>query len=369
MVVNKFYEELFNKVNHYLVKYPYSQKYVSLKIIFFLIKNLFHRKYRSSFKDKETHICITLYGRIGDFVIAIRYVKALSDYLNKKIFIRIDDKYKDVISNLLYGCYFAEFAENKKYDIEISICRFPKLIFIDKKRKLDSKCLDYCNRLENFFRKFYVCYENDYLGYSLCKIRHIHRIDQADFDLLLNLKNTFYKINLKLDANDVLKKFNLIKDCYITVQTGSGNLSNNSYDDVRQIPNDKYHNIIGKYLKNDYCQVVQLGVLGQPILNFVDKNLLGKTSFAEMLCILKNSKLHIQQEGGLVHLRHFLSEKKSVVIFGPTDPEFYSYKENIIEKIVRCENCCCEWMIPSWMNNCLLNSFNQNCKNLSRNRT
>lgn len=36
--------------------------------------------------------------------------------------------------------------------------------------------------------------------------------------------------------------------------------------------------------------------------------------------ILKHAKLHIDSEGGLVHLRHAIKGGPSVVLFGPTSP-------------------------------------------------
>lgn len=359
MVVNKFYEDLFNKINHYLVKYPYSQKYASVKIIFFLTKKLFQKKYKSSFKDKDTHICVTLYGRIGDFVIAIRYLKSLAFFLNKKINVRVEKKYENIITELLYCCDFAILAEDRTYDIEISLCRFPKLIFIDSSRRLDARCIEYCNEMEKFYRMFYTCYQNDYLGYTLCKIRHIHRINQADFNLILNLENTSFNITTRLNEEKVLKKFNLIKNHYITLQSGGGDLI--CKNDVRQVKSDEYKKVIKKYLGSSSTEpLVQIGVRGHLVLDFVNLNLLGKTSFQEMLCILKNSKLHIQQEGGLVHLRHFLSAKASVVFWGPTDQAFYAYKENYSEEISKCKDCCCEWIIPDWINECILNHLQNN---------
>ena len=70
-----------------------------------------------------------------------------------------------------------------------------------------------------------------------------------------------------------------------------------------------------------------------------DLNLLGKLSFNQLSFLLQNSLCLISGEGGLVHLNHFL-KGKSFVIFGPTDPIFYGYKENINFQNSKCNEHC-----------------------------
>jgi len=54
--------------------------------------------------------------------------------------------------------------------------------------------------------------------------------------------------------------------------------------------------------------------------------------------VLRQSMLHIDCEGGLVHLATQLSTK-CAVIFGPTPPTFYGYEQNINILPEKCGNC------------------------------
>lgn len=98
-------------------------------------------------------------------------------------------------------------------------------------------------------------------------------------------------------------------------------------------------------------QVIQLGagVNAVPIPE-VDLNLIDKTSFPVTLRYLKSSLCHVDGDSGLVHARH-LFEKPSVVIWGPTDPRYFSYEENVNLEPLECGNCW--WMKADWLENCV----------------
>lgn len=61
--------------------------------------------------------------------------------------------------------------------------------------------------------------------------------------------------------------------------------------------------------------------------------------------------MHIDTEGGLVHLRHALGGGPSVVLFGPTSPQVYGYKENLNLRSDKC-SVPCEWVVDDWLTRC-----------------
>ena len=84
----------------------------------------------------------------------------------------------------------------------------------------------------------------------------------------------------------------------------------------------------------------------------------------DLCVVLKCSKLLITSEGGLVHLNHFL-EGKSVVIYGPTDPLFFSYDENINIYNSECKERCC-WLTNDWEKGCMKDDGEKTCmKNIT----
>lgn len=95
--------------------------------------------------------------------------------------------------------------------------------------------------------------------------------------------------------------------------------------------------------------IVQIGKdVGKPMLG-ADLVLLNKTSLSEMAEILRSSSLHIDNEGGLVHLANCL-DVRSCVIFGPTSLEYFGYEENLNVAPIFCGNC--YWVNPTWMVEC-----------------
>ena len=95
---------------------------------------------------------------------------------------------------------------------------------------------------------------------------------------------------------------------------------------------------------------VQIGVAttSDPI-DGVDFNLIGKTTLPESAGLIKNAALHIDNEGGLVHLARCLGVQ-SCVLFGPTPLPYFAYPENV--NIVPPECGGCWWINNTWMDQC-----------------
>lgn len=102
--------------------------------------------------------------------------------------------------------------------------------------------------------------------------------------------------------------------------------------------------------KFPHVKIVQIGNSSSLPLQGTDLNLVSKTSLPEAAAILKGSLLHIDNEGGLVHLARTLGTQ-CCVIFGPTDLEYFGYEANINIPPAECGNCW--WMEPTWMSRCI----------------
>ena len=112
---------------------------------------------------------------------------------------------------------------------------------------------------------------------------------------------------------------------YITFNVGSGGISGRKQ--IKEWP----HEYMGEYLeivKNNFpdLEIVQLGSKEMPPLHQADRCCLG-LDLRLVEHILAHSVLHIDIEGGLVHLASQLGTKCAVV-FGPTDPKHFGYRDN-----------------------------------------
>jgi hypothetical protein len=112
---------------------------------------------------------------------------------------------------------------------------------------------------------------------------------------------------------------------------------------------DRWTKIL-EFLRSAGYEVIQLGVPDDGYIpGAID--LRGRTTLTEAAAILRNAVLHLDTEGGLVHLARAMGTK-SLVLFGPTPIEFYGYNDNINIRAGECRNC---WAShPGWLLSCPL---------------
>jgi glycosyltransferase involved in cell wall biosynthesis/ADP-heptose:LPS heptosyltransferase len=160
--------------------------------------------------------------------------------------------------------------------------------------------------------------------------------------------NTKPYISWDLDAFAVLEKYKLKQ--YITLSRAVDSIFENGH--IKMWPLE-YYNKLAKSLKKKYpdIKLVQLGANNDyGLIEGVDINLLSKTSFDELNVLLKYSLLHIDSEGGLVHLKNALGGK-SCIMFGPTSSDIFGYCENINIESTACRNACSH-LLKHWQQRC-----------------
>lgn len=94
---------------------------------------------------------------------------------------------------------------------------------------------------------------------------------------------------------------------------------------------------------------IQLGAANSPRLHMVDHRLLDRTTLPQAAALLAGSSLHLDIESGLVHVGRCVGAV-SCVVFGPTNPDFFAYSDNITVRPRSCGGCW--WLTPDWMNAC-----------------
>lgn len=366
--------KLFNKVDKYARTSNYSTFFVSLRIIFFSVKNLFKgtKVKRSTFNDNYCHILLIPGGGIGDHCHFLKYCYALKLKFANKIIIDVllnkhdvylcDDFYRSV--NFINKVYC---NKAPTHDLELSVVRFPQITYSDYNR-LDILAYDdiinYVITIYGFYALHSDFVRSDYLGRCYSILMNRKREDQADINNILGMKeiNNFY---IKLEKNkktDVLKKFGLQKDSYIILQSGPGIHFEDIPNETRQWPIEHYEKLVN-LLKTKYkkVKIVQCGVSKHKFIDGVDINLQGKTTLSELFELISNAKLLISQEGGYPIIRHYFCRKTSCVLFGPTDKNFFGFDENLNISANSCHGC--EWIDKQWYKRCLLSNSTADCMN------
>ena len=95
--------------------------------------------------------------------------------------------------------------------------------------------------------------------------------------------------------------------------------------------------------------LVQIGTTTSEPIPGVDLDLIGQTTLAEVAGLLQATALHLDNEGGLVHLAACYG-RRSLVVFGPTPSGYFGYPQNINVDPVRCGGCW--WIDELWMDRC-----------------
>jgi hypothetical protein len=96
-------------------------------------------------------------------------------------------------------------------------------------------------------------------------------------------------------------------------------------------------------------QFVQIGSVTSQAIEECDQVLLNQTSLDEVVGLIAQAALHLDNEGGLVHVAASVGTR-STVVFGPTPSDYFGYPGNINIEPPVCGNCW--WMTRTWMDVC-----------------
>lgn len=155
------------------------------------------------------------------------------------------------------------------------------------------------------------------------------------------------EVSIPLDADWEPAFLNLRLQRYITVNFGNGDCADGSKVAKSWGKNSFGQLVASLHERYPDITIVQIGAENSEKLAGADRYVLG-TDFRLSLYILKSSLLHVDIEGGLVHMATQLGTK-CAVLFGPTVKEYYGYEQNINIQAGICHNC---WGLYSDVNRC-----------------
>jgi ADP-heptose:LPS heptosyltransferase len=95
--------------------------------------------------------------------------------------------------------------------------------------------------------------------------------------------------------------------------------------------------------------IVQIGTSTSKPIPGVDLNLVSKTTLKQVTAVISRASLHLDNEGGLVHVAACLGVP-ACVVFGPTPSAYFGYPSNHNIDPVFCGGCW--WIKKTWMDCC-----------------
>lgn len=288
---------------------------------------------------------------IGDLIIYKRFINAFVEendaernvlidlfvphkFIEQIRFLYSDVKYIHIIDDRLYL-----YEQWHLYDLSIRLGYLVNIDNMDVARlyEINEKFAACWEKIGNGIEKLGMGENKDlYRYFAHCYFNNVNCYTVYNYGGALHIDD--YHTSIPLTGNRDLVREYVGTDKYITINFGC------SYSDEQQnsLPAKlwlyKYWVALIDMLKRSYdYKVIQLGISGNKIIPGVD-----------MCCfdygldvvgsILKYSTLHIDGEGGLVHLASQL-DTKCAVIFGPTPVHYFGYENNINITPDGCCNC------------------------------
>ncbi len=332
-------------------------------------------------------IALIFYGGIGDYIIGRNWLY----HLDKRVKLAstvIDAFFSpnmmegahavfddcDLIKNIeKIDLQRPDLVNEKEYDLVVSFSIVPVI------RYMDDRKLYICNRMlfqyaekirefgyEHFHRGFFAnpnFYQDVSRLFGLFPEKKYHEL----YDITGEMHNPgdyLFTMGINADETEYLQQLGLGNGGYITINTGA-NTEYSRKPSTRTWSSQNWIRLIEllKASLSSELKVVRMGLeISGKIKTAADIDLCGKTSVEQAKVLLKNSLVHVDYEGGLVHLRHVLIGKTSVVLHGPTSVNRYGYPENVAIRTTECIKAC-EWSARDWLTVCHNESAPYICMN------
>lgn len=314
-------------------------------------------------KDGRLHVFWNLRGGLGDCAVARLAVLALREKLPQAVF------YYHTDSPRAASALFEQNETNiflppgqplwYKYDLAFETCQSFKTAYINRKR-VEEIALDFLPLLDTMAKRqkeFAFFLSDNYLMEDLLgrfaveqklpRAALLSYLSGTDFDPL-----AAPPLPAALTDPLRLEKFGLRDKKYITLHDGiDATFALGGKRPLKCWPKENWREFV-RLFKAAYpdVKVVQLGGKNSSVFDFADISLVGKTNVEDLPALLDGSLLHIDGESGLVQLSRFL-RCRCVVLFGPTDKDFFGLSKNINLKEGPCASCM--WFFgPRWHTDC-----------------
>ena len=350
-----------------------KKKIVSLQEALDLIPEKEWEDFQIADGDENGHIAVVMYGGIGDLLIGKVWLesvirkydidrKGIEIYFAENL--KSDGEYifKDSVpgENIhTISMEGTDFFGGRHFATALRFCIVPEVWQKGSSKKGESKdgFYSYIDRLWGYGRKHY---NRGFISAGdFSKTIRGRLVDDSEVlyhtafdvfgDLMPYAEEGVRNIDKAL-CDEYLGKAGLKGETYITLNTGL-NEEYRCKKNTRAWAFDKWVEL-SEVIKSEYpnIKIVQIGLRMRDEDDIpADLHMNGRTSLEQVSFLLKNALLHIDYDGGLVHVRHMVGGK-SIVLMGSSATENHAYPENVYIQTKACKPC--EWTSPDWLSVC-----------------
>lgn len=234
------------------------------------------------------------------------------------------------------------FANRTNYTLALSVFRLIEVDFVNFS-ELEKHNLNFASKIRrhienhNKYKLSNFPATQNWIHYGRARFMGWNCYSLYKYTGVFNVEQGKVEIPLDDSKKDTLRKYSL--DNYITINYGNGAVGKGYKESSNKQWPLKYFSEFIALFKNTYDSsiVVQVGDNTTEKIAGADRYIFG-ADIEELKFILKGAMLHIDIEGGLVHLATNLGTK-CVVLFGPTQEYMYAYPENINIVSSSCSGC------------------------------
>lgn len=304
-------------------------------------------------------------GGLGDYIVQKKFIQTLVE-LDDNICVFVENdgvEFKNTFDNAVYSLmervvispYVYKSYEYDQFDLVMTLDHTAHIIHrqLSSIKRKSEKLVNVISTYDETYdylkdRVLRISFES-VIRAGRASIKGINRYDAMTEYTDWVFPDHKVSIPLRDDFNRCYSQLQL-GDNYVTINRGADSRADGKTQ-MKVWPQENYVQLIS-ILKSAFpdLKVVQLGNPGIEKMSNADDWVFGE-HIEVVKYVLKNSRLHIDSEGGLVHLATQL-DTKCVVLFGPTPISYYGYPENINIGPSECGNCM--GLTEEWYTNCLL---------------
>ena len=301
-----------------------------------------------AYRQEGLSIAFLVDGGLGDIIVAKKYISTILDLAEdgfcvdiygNKLFISAIFGQPEWLNNIYpTGMYWREYNQ---YDISvhmsylIQINNMSELRVKSHSSRLYNVMLHMKKQIENYglaYKSMMACY----VHFARCRYLGLNAYTCYNEPGGIEITSMSVEIPLQDRFLYALKELKLPP--YITLHYGWGELPKGTMHHVKVWPIQHYERFIKK-IKEKWPEIsiLQVGSENDQRLPGVDRRFMGE-DLELVKWLLKGSIMHIDDEGGLVHLATQLGTK-CAVLFGPTPVWYFGYPQNINIVASACSSC------------------------------
>lgn len=344
-------------------------------LFLFALKFFFRSMLARRPKSNCLNIGFVLSGGLGDQLISAQWVKAMLERLEQEhcLFYAVICCPNESIGRMITQGYphvdkltNLKFFKKHKFDVLLDLNYFVKFWTYDAQavaKYAPSLVADFENA-QQIMRPLlpFSNYHYHFQLMNVCLAKGLNRYDLMGCNGLCQFdrkSQPYFQVD-DAKVRETLAKFKLLDKPFIILHSGVGDvpLLGVRPDEDPKVAKQRVTRVLPQSLGEEiFAELKQrfpeyvLVQIGEPEgLRFKgsDLCLIGKTSLEESLDLLYAAAAYIDNDSGLVHVRHVM-HKRSVVIWGPTAGDFVGYPED--ENLQG--NCqACMWLTEDWNLHC-----------------